>query len=326
MNATFNEEKEKLMKSYLLGELTEQDKARLEEQFFVDDDQFAELLGAEDRLIGGYLSGALSPAEQDSFEKYFLASPRLRRAVQTESLLRDAIGARITEPDHLVAVQTAGRTKRVGIFSGMFARPVVRWTMVMAAVVIVIGASWLVWRTALDADRLRSERSESQEKPEQSNLNSNMELAQPSSTEMAVSNGQAQNENRQNPQKPPNNRQTTESRPAIVTLLLTPHLTRGGGETPVLRISRSTRTVILRVPLASDDYKTYQASLQTPEGKGINQQAGLVARRSSSGEYVAVAIPARNFSRGDYILTLFGKTPSGSVEKVGEYAFTALVE
>jgi hypothetical protein len=66
---------ELLFKQYLLGALDPESQERLEEQFLTADEQFDELLAAEDELIDQYLGDELSAQERTQFEQHFLAAP-----------------------------------------------------------------------------------------------------------------------------------------------------------------------------------------------------------------------------------------------------------
>jgi len=62
---------------YLLGSLSEDERNRLEENFFADDAKFEELEVLEDELIDDYVAGELSPDERRQFESKLKQSPRL---------------------------------------------------------------------------------------------------------------------------------------------------------------------------------------------------------------------------------------------------------
>jgi hypothetical protein len=66
---------------YLLQELPDEEQQRLDEQLFVDDDYYDNLLATENELIDDYLRNRLSPKQRQSFERTFLRSPYLRKSV-----------------------------------------------------------------------------------------------------------------------------------------------------------------------------------------------------------------------------------------------------
>jgi hypothetical protein len=71
---------------YLLGQLTPDEEAALDERAFVDDDWDEERAAAADELIDAYLTGALTADQRTRFETRFLASSEYRERFR---LLRD---------------------------------------------------------------------------------------------------------------------------------------------------------------------------------------------------------------------------------------------
>lgn len=66
--------------AYLLGELPESERERLEEKFVVDESVFEELVAAEEDLIDDYVRGKLSDRQRRLFEREFLSTgERMRK-------------------------------------------------------------------------------------------------------------------------------------------------------------------------------------------------------------------------------------------------------
>jgi hypothetical protein len=83
-----------LLIRYLLGDLADDERDRLQQAYFEDEDLFARLLAAEDDLIDAYVSGSLTEAERDRFEQRFGRAPRHQRRLEFARLLRRAGEAR----------------------------------------------------------------------------------------------------------------------------------------------------------------------------------------------------------------------------------------
>ncbi|HSK73207.1 MAG TPA: hypothetical protein VK892_16025, partial [Pyrinomonadaceae bacterium] len=80
-------EKQKAIREYLLGALSNKaEMRRIEEKILLDDDFVEEIAVAEDELIDEYLDGALKPSEQKSFDQYFLNAPERKQKLR---LIRD---------------------------------------------------------------------------------------------------------------------------------------------------------------------------------------------------------------------------------------------
>ena len=88
-------EKEKLLVSYLLGELSEEEQVRVEDRAFNDPSYLAEIEAAEADLVDAYVSGELPPDLLPGFERRFLRSPNRRSKVEfAEALARIVVGSK----------------------------------------------------------------------------------------------------------------------------------------------------------------------------------------------------------------------------------------
>lgn len=74
---------DQLIIRYLLGQLEEENRRLLEEQYFDDDHLFSRLVEIENRLILEYAAGNLSQEDRDRFEDHFLTSPTRRQKVES---------------------------------------------------------------------------------------------------------------------------------------------------------------------------------------------------------------------------------------------------
>lgn len=113
-----------LLRRYLLGSLTEPEQVQVEEEIFTDDANLILVDDMEDELIIDYLSQQLSGEERRQFEEHFLDSPRRRERLEVTRLL--------LQPRPRMAVS---------------------WMRAAAAVVLVAGLGWMIYR---DAERGRT--------------------------------------------------------------------------------------------------------------------------------------------------------------------------
>jgi hypothetical protein len=67
---------------YLLGELPEPERTKLEDEYLGDDETFERLVAAEEELIYTYVRGGLSPTQHSGFERLFLQTPERRSRVE----------------------------------------------------------------------------------------------------------------------------------------------------------------------------------------------------------------------------------------------------
>jgi len=80
-------EKERLLVSYLLGELSEEEQVRVEDHAFTDPSYLAEIEAAEADLIDTYVRGELPPDSLPGFERRFLRSPSRRSKLELAQAL-----------------------------------------------------------------------------------------------------------------------------------------------------------------------------------------------------------------------------------------------
>jgi CHAT domain-containing protein len=91
-------EERKLLSSYLLGELNEQEREAVEERLWADEDFFKESLLAEDDLIDDYVQGDLSADQRNKFEATILCTPRGQQQVEVTRALRKSARVKRVAP------------------------------------------------------------------------------------------------------------------------------------------------------------------------------------------------------------------------------------
>jgi hypothetical protein len=87
------------MKSYLLGQLPDEQTAALEEEYFCNREFFLKIQSAETTLITDYLEGTLPPAEKFAFENRYLQTPLLQRKLEEVRRQRSEQKT-VTQPYH----------------------------------------------------------------------------------------------------------------------------------------------------------------------------------------------------------------------------------
>ena len=161
-------------KRYLLGVLSEDDKIRLEEDYFADDSKFEAVELAEDELIEAYLRKELSPAELQLFEAKLLGSERLRERVHFASALREKATSfmefdtdRAIEP---VVSRGSGQPRSsVRWWGGFFAeRPALGIALAACVVLVFVAGIVLISRLRSESARLEAERAAAQRQKEDS--------------------------------------------------------------------------------------------------------------------------------------------------------------
>ena len=167
---------------YLLGDLSEDEKTRMEEAYFADDAKFEELELAEEELIDAYVRQELSPEEEEQFKARLMQSPRLVERVnfaqalaeKADSTLPDAdfverdfveqdlVERDLVEPPIFVSPATQPTP---GWWARLFSKPAFQAAFATSVVLLLVGGvtlsySWLQLRR--ESERLASERTELQ--------------------------------------------------------------------------------------------------------------------------------------------------------------------
>ncbi|MFY9553479.1 MAG: hypothetical protein WAV20_21075 [Blastocatellia bacterium] len=320
MNQGFGDHK--TIAQYLLGELSDQEKARLEEQYFADDDLFEEFLVVEGELTDAYVRGELYGRERERFEARFLVLPRQHQRVEIARALVDYA----TESSALVAPVVLKR-KPVLWWPSFLAKIVgknraITLAFAAAVIVILVGGSLFIVETVRlrnQVERIEADRTET--------LKREQELER-----QLAEQGQHNEQLAEELQRERSQRELLEqelikpqrSTLSAITFILTPDLVRGAGEPKRLIIPQHADLVRVQIGLDQDDHKSYRVFLETVDGKRIWGSGSLKVQSHKSGKVVTLGLPASLFTKRDYIMTLSGVNADGSLENVSEYYFSVL--
>lgn len=296
---------EELLVRYLLGRMSEEERDRVDEQYFGDRDFLEQLLTVEDDLIDSYVRGELPPSDRRQFEEFFLRSPeRHRRVALARRWMNIVARSSATGKKAEVASRTSWREKF---------RFNSRWFMVPVAVSFLLAATilWLgfyISRLNSQIKDLRADISarETAKQEIERQLSDERNLNNQLRDELAEANSRT-------PVEP--------SAPKVVALLLNPGLPRSGGETTRLVIPSDTRMVRLQAKFKAGEYPGYSAMIETAEGRRVWSRKGLKARSAGDSKTVTMNVAAATFAEQDYVLTVSGLRPTGEAEAVGEYYF-----
>jgi hypothetical protein len=293
---------------YLLGELSDEERTRLEEQYFADADLSHEVQAVRDDLVDAYVRGRLPRRERERFEKYFMASPRRRERVEfAAALLQSSKGVPATSRAGSTVSVSRWRAFLASVFGGQ------RAVMAAAALVLLAVGSWFVFKLLVQPDRGGAPTGE------QVATAPGEQAAPP--TEPAPGEGQPGGVVTPSPAHPPPAPPPTP-RPGshVAAFTLTPNLVRGDeGERIV--IPRGTDVVLLQFGLEGDGYESYRAQLRTPEGREALSAAHVHVRNTASGLTASLRVPSKLLKDEDYVLRLSGVTTAGDVEEVATFYF-----
>jgi anti-sigma factor RsiW len=319
---------EDLIVRYLLGDLPEERLTEIEDRAFRDPEYLQEILAVESDLIDGYVRNELSDSERRLFQSRFLVSAERRQKVEfARNLTRVLPETTVAEREGRPAIDRG----RIGLWGSITAllsglRPMERFALAAAAVLIVIGGSWLATETV----RLRTRvgRLQAQQQDQQALENQLAEeRARNESLSSRLESEQQQRERREEvirelEREREGLAETRPTQPTVLSLALLPGIPRSGSVHPKLVLPQSARLVRLQIGIEpGDEHKTYRVELHTQAGQPVWSQDNLSSR---SGRSIVVNLPARLLSTGKYELTLKGITDGGQTEDVGYYYFDVM--
>lgn len=281
-----------LLLNYLLGNLSEEEQARVEDRALADADYLGALEAAEADLIDGYVRGELSQSDRREFERRFLTSPqRLSKVEFAKAFKRVAADLRVSQ-----APPSAWQTL-VNLFRSW--NPVLQFASAAAALILVAAASWLMVQNGEMRSRVNT--LEAQRRSLQQQLN-----------EEHARNAQLQK------QPPPEAAHT----PLLASLVFLPGLSRGNVAAQRLVLNPSAQLVHIEIELEPrDDFPQFRAELHTRSGEEILIRSNLQKRRTSAGAAVVFDVPSSALPAGEYEMALKGIS-NGQATDIGFYYFT----
>jgi len=143
---------QKEIRQYLLGTLSPERAAELEERLLLDSEIYQELLIAEDELIDQFIGGEVSPAERDGVESHFLRDPERRKQLDFARILRSYVSANasptpVSEPAAQTESPAVETPKNRSFWSLFFPRnPALAFSLAGALALIIVGGVWLANR------------------------------------------------------------------------------------------------------------------------------------------------------------------------------------
>jgi anti-sigma factor RsiW len=290
------------MTRYLLGELSEEEQAVLEEKYFRDPEVFNEVLQVESELVDAYARGELSTEMRERFEQSYLKHPARRKRVEFARALTTKIDER--EASRRSTLQVPWQQRLLAAIGGN--RPVLRFATVLVIVLIALAVVW-IFVNRRQQGRIQAQR-ENQKQQEQPAVTPNEKLQErvaqvPSET----------------PQSSPS--PNINPAPSIASLVLSVGAVRGPGSTQTLTIPHDTPQAQIVLNLKDDSYPRYRVSLQKIGGAEIFTQTNIRPHGTKAGARFVFTIPARQFTSGEYNLILSGITPEGEVDNLSKSLF-----
>jgi anti-sigma factor RsiW len=319
---------DKTLTGYLLGELSEAQQTRVEEQLFSDHECHDRLQALKAELTDQYVQGTLAPEQGAVFARRFLATENGRDDALFARALVVVLGERDKQRN-----PAAGGQAPISWWSTLVAffrfAPGWRPAMAIAMAALMIGiAGLLIERNRLgqSLETAISERDAAQSGARKAaRLEEEMGRATSRNRELDQELQQtrkALDQARQDIETITRQSKTTSAIGAILSLVLAPGARRGNERVERLVIVPQARVIQLHLLLEPGETGTgYRAEVRTKDGTLIYSRNRLRVHRSAIGKALLVEIPANRLNDGLYEVSLASATPTGGSEIINYYDF-----
>jgi hypothetical protein len=312
--------------AYLLGELPEDESARIERRYLEDESLFQRLEELEDELVDDYVGGALASTRNAAFENYFLRTTErfekveFARAMAERASLWKKTRETEIDPKKVVDIRTAELAKHDR------SRTAPRWremTAIAAALLFAVASAGLWFRVSSLQRQLESV------KREEAALRQSEEDSRKSTGELQ---GQLSEEQKQSQALEEKIKELEKlssldpsSRVVYAVQLGIDYLigdSRGSGPAKIKSVTIPAKTSLIRIAVdfPQSDFQTFKAILRRNDRSTVWSRGGLKARSNRDNQNISLAIPADKMPNGEYDLVVSGVNSNGETESVAHYA------
>jgi len=320
---------------YLLGSLPEEERTRLEQQFFSDDQVFEELEIAEDELIDGYVRAELSTDDRRQFEK-LLVSSRLAERVELARILAKKVSRSSPQPQLITGPREVSKPQvdqqKVPWWKNLFGfvtlspRHRAVFAGSLALMLLSTVALFFVWtRLRAESQRLAAE----QQQLEKLRERIEEEIARNDDLEGSLKRTEQEKEEQMRLLKDYQEKLEAARRPTVGLVLpyfLGPSSgTRGvGGGTKPIELRQGVSAYDLYLDVSGGEYSRYNARVEDLKRKPISRYPSLKPEPRQGGKYIRCRVSAKDLSPGNYIVHVDGITESNEPEDFNDYLFSVV--
>jgi hypothetical protein len=298
------------MVRYLLGEMSEQEKERVEEQFFLDSNYLEELQALEEELIRDYLAGQLSDRERKGMEVVYLDSPELVRRVEFSRSLMNSLSRLRSER------REEQTTLRQSLLALWLQRPLLKASLATLCVIMFVAVPALLFQTIRLSGALNQSQSARAALEEK-----NRELERQLDEQRLRADQVREQIERERDLLEDELARLDQSQSIIASLSMSGNSVRSA-EPEKLVIQSTTIRVRFELSIGNEiDYPRYAVRLKTAGGDYIPLQTSPRIKRTASGSVAIVSLAADLFTTGSYTLQLSGVSASGVEEYIDDYSF-----
>lgn len=278
---------------FLLGELEESERCRLEDRCLADDDYFEQVVRAEEWLVEGFVRGSLSAELCRRFDVASRTSSRRAVRVRLERVLQRSGG--VMESTAPAAPGAAGG--KVAATARVWGRrPALRFALAAAAglAAVALAATFAMLNHGLQGRLTQAEADLAHTREHVNRLERDSRRDESGGAVPATQ---------------------------VAVLALEPGLLRGDAEPPRLILDTDIRLVWLQLRVAAPAaHREYRVLVLTPEGQELARLNHLAARATAESLVVDVPLPAALLAGRTAVLArLVGLDPGEEPEDLGAY-------
>jgi hypothetical protein len=326
MNAETNQNTDDLMTRFLLDDLSEEERSKVEERFLADGEFFDRLLAMEDSLIDQFLLERLTDKQRERMEVLVESSPEQRREVEfTEELisfLREVRSKDSASPS-TGSVKIPAKSKNDDptpwsmIVVGLRSLP--RAVVATVGVIVLVASislylifrsysekqRWIEQRTALERSVQDTQQKLSEELSKASELGKQLDLEKEAREKAEDSLAQLQ----------------SRSLRRFTTILLEPiALERGGSPKTITLKSKGERVQIQLKVSPNQNYHQYSVAIITFDGRPVWSRESIPTTQINRGKLVFL-VPSSLLKYDDYRIELKARPENGELVHLSDYAF-----
>lgn len=297
---------------YFLGDLSEIERAAIEERLFTDENFGQYVEDAENDLIDEFVRGELSARETQLFSLNFLVSERRREKVRVAQVLRDELFS--AKPPLNIVSASAEKTSFIENLKSIFRAPQIALTAF--ALLLLIFAGWFALRNFKETEIAanREENVSPQLSPEISSVNAqpgqSPENKTNSNTDFEKNNPKTNSKSNYNQAKPgkklppENQTKTVPVQPTFASIFLFP-ATRSDNRSQNLNLKSNVKVVGLNISNdREEDFDRFRVEVRNIDNTLIYAQD--FKNTNHNRKTFTLQIPAEKLASADYQVTLKG--------------------
>ncbi len=275
---------DELLRSYLLGEIPEEDADRLERRLLAEDDLFELAEAVEADLLAAADRGGLAPEVRERVLQRLASSPQGRERLAVARSLNALAAGPVAKTRH-------GNVKPFLLRTPAFPPSSIHWIALAACLVMLSGLGWFAWQHREQASQVTSQVAAHTPAP--------VPAPQPHAPEVApvVKTPQPTPGLFTPPKRP---RQVVL--PAVVTLSLMTSRGAEAEDVEQLRLAPDTRRAEIQIDAGDlDDAKSFSMAIRKEQKQEtVWQESGLKVTHLSWGPALVADVPAKLLAPGRY--------------------------